>query len=97
MPAELTEYFPAGTTYNVCVYLVEPVVATGLLDSADVDGVVASLPLDGQYRIDVTGTWQNGSWWRVDAEWVEQYDEGERTGQRLHLVAGMARPGRGLR
>jgi hypothetical protein len=70
-------------TYNVCVYLVNPVVAFGTLASDSPDGVTtAALPLSGKYQICVDGTWQNGSGGSIsqsDAEfttednWVTQH------------------------
>jgi hypothetical protein len=67
-------YFLNGVVYNVCVYLVNPVVATGTVDSAVRAGTTASLPsgLNGHFRIGVNGTWTNDSHGLVDAEYVEQ-------------------------
>ena len=46
-------------SYNVCVYLVNPVVAFGSIDATTASGSTATLPtnLPGRYRIDITGTW----------------------------------------
>jgi hypothetical protein len=63
-------YFLPNTTYNVCVYLVNPVVASGTIDSASQAGTSVSLPHAGRYRIDVSGTWTNGSNGQVDAEYT---------------------------
>ena len=45
--------------YNVCVYLVNPQVASGTIDSAALNGSTATLPtgLAGKFRIDVSGTY----------------------------------------
>ena len=58
-----TGYFIGTNPYNVCVYLVNPVVASGTIESAALNGTTANLPtgLNGKYRIDVSGTWTNGS------------------------------------
>jgi hypothetical protein len=63
-------YFLPNVDYNVCVYLVNPVVASGTVDSHDPAGTLVSLPLDGHYRIDVFGVWTNGPWGPVDAEYT---------------------------
>jgi hypothetical protein len=44
----------------------------GTVDSASLTGTTISLPDAGTYRIDVSGTWQNGPWNLVDAEYTEQ-------------------------
>jgi hypothetical protein len=63
-------YFLPGVTYNVCVYLVNPVIASGTVDSANQAGASVSLPNAGHYRIEVSGTWQNSTWGPVDAEYT---------------------------
>ena len=69
-------YFIADNTYNVCVYLVNATVASGTIDSAALDGTTAGLPtgLNGKFRIDVSGTWTNGSNGEVDAEYTSDDD-----------------------
>ena len=55
-------YFIGSNPYNVCVYLVNPQVASGTIDSAAFDGTTATLPtgLAGKhFRIDVSGTYTN--------------------------------------
>lgn len=47
---------------------------TGAVDSASATGTNVALPRPGTYRIDVNGTWDNGVWYGVDAEWVQQAD-----------------------
>jgi hypothetical protein len=81
-------YFIGTNPYNVCVYLVNPVVASGTIDSAAIDGTTATLPsgLNGNYRIDVSGTWTNGSNGDVDAaytsddNWATSIDGYDRNG-----------------
>ena len=81
-------YFIGKNPYNVCVYLVNPVVASGTIDAAALNGTTANLPtgLNGKYRIDVNGTWTNGSNGTVDAEytsddnWTTQIDGYDRNG-----------------
>jgi hypothetical protein len=63
-------YFLPGVSYNVCVYLVNPGVASGTVDSQNPDGSSVSLPLAGHYRIDVSGAWTNSSYGPVDAEYT---------------------------
>lgn len=72
--AALAQYFPDGSEYNVCVYLEEPVVESGTIDSTDVDGTTAAaIPLAGTYQVCVRGTWSNsGGTELVDAEYVSQ-------------------------
>jgi hypothetical protein len=67
-----TGYFIGSNPYNVCVYLVNPVVASDTIDSAAINGATAALPtgLNGNYRINVSGTWTNGSNGIVDAEYT---------------------------
>jgi len=57
--------------YNVCVYLVNPQVASGTVDSAVMAGTTATLPvgLHGHFRIDVNGSWDNTPFGYVDAEY----------------------------
>lgn len=70
----LADYFPAGGQYNACVYLENPTVDSGTIDSADAEGVtVEEVPLPGTYRICVSGTWANrGGLDLLDAEYVSQ-------------------------
>jgi hypothetical protein len=63
-------YFNKSVDYNVCVYLVNPVVASGGVDSHDPAGTSISLPSTGHYRIDVSGTWTNSSYGPIDAEYT---------------------------
>jgi hypothetical protein len=66
-------YFIKDNPYNVCVYLVNPQVASGTINSAAFDGSTATLPtnLDGKhFRIDVTGTYTNNSLNVADAEYT---------------------------
>jgi hypothetical protein len=68
-----TGYFINNNPYNVCVYLVNPVVASGTIDSSAPNGTDAALPtgLDGhQFRINVSGTYQNNSLNVADAEYT---------------------------
>jgi len=73
-------YFLPNVTYNACVYLVNPIVSSGTVDSHDPAGTRVSLPTSGHYRISVSGTWTNSSFGPVDAEytsidnWVTQED-----------------------
>lgn len=92
---QLAGYFPAGTLYNVCIYLVDPVIATGSLDSADSDGINIPVPIDGRYRIDVGGTWDNTPYWLVDAEYVQQTVAGGNTGDTTNLTWLQGWPGLG--
>ena len=46
--------------------------ADGSIDSASTTGTTVTLPVEGHYKIDVSGTWDNGIWYGVDAEYVEQ-------------------------
>ena len=65
-----------------------PVVASGTIDSAALNGTTANLPtgLNGKFRIDVSGTWTNGSNGQVDAEytsddsWATSIDGYDRNG-----------------
>lgn len=68
-------YFIGSNPYNVCVYLVNPQVTTGTVDSAVIAGTTATLPsgLNGHFRIDVSGEWNNTSHGLVDA----QYNNGD--------------------
>ncbi len=65
-------YFIGKNPYNVCVYLVNPQVASGTIDSASFDGSTATLPtnLGGHYRIDVSGTYINRDLNVADAEYT---------------------------
>jgi hypothetical protein len=74
-------YFLDGVTYSACVYLVtHQIIASGTVDSADQAGTTVSLPVAGQYRIEVSGTWQNTADVPTDAEysslsdWSSPYD-----------------------
>jgi hypothetical protein len=52
------DYFVAGAPYNVCVYLVNPVIATGNLDVDTIDGTTTSvIPLSGKYSVCITGVY----------------------------------------
>jgi hypothetical protein len=64
--------FINGNPYNVCVYLVNPQVASGTIDSAALNGTTAALPtnLAGHFRIDVTGTYTNSNLNVADAEYT---------------------------
>ena len=70
----LAQYLPIGEQYNVCVYLENAVVASGTIDSADVDGATTTeLPLPGRYQVCVSGTWTSrGGADVMDAEYVSQ-------------------------
>ena len=70
----LVPVFGMNTEYNACVYLEDPVVDAGTIDSADADGIVtAAVPLAGDYQVCVRGTWANrGGLDQVDAEYVSQ-------------------------
>lgn len=74
----LNKYFVAGTPYNVCVYLANNQVASGSVDSAAPTGSTATTaaPVAGTYNVCASGTWQNGPWFGVDPEWVQQYGTG---------------------
>ncbi len=63
----------------------ENVVVTGQLDSSDDEGITVPIPQDGLYELEVSGTWQNGSWWEVDAVCVEQGSLGANTGDTSEL------------
>jgi hypothetical protein len=66
-------YFINGNPYNVCVYLVNPQVASGTINSAELSGSTATLPtgLDGKhFRIDVSGTYTNSNLNVADAEYT---------------------------
>lgn len=65
-------YFLPGVQYNVCVYIVNPVVATGTIDSSAVNGTDVTLPtgLNGHFRIDVSGTYTNDGNNVADAEYT---------------------------
>jgi hypothetical protein len=68
-----TGYFIGTNPYNVCVYLVNPQVASGTIDSAAPDGSTATLPTclaGNHFRIDVSGTYANNSINVADAEYV---------------------------
>ena len=57
----------------MCVYLVNPQVASGTINSAEFDGSTATLPtgLDGKhFRIDVSGTYTNSTLNVADAEYT---------------------------
>ena len=69
----LAQYFPEGSQYNACVYLENPTVAEGTLDSASATGTTSeAVPLAGQYEVCVRGTWMNRGTDLVDAEYVSQ-------------------------
>ena len=55
-------YFINGNPYNACVYLVNPQVASGTINSAEIDGTTAPLPnglAGGHFRINVSGEYVN--------------------------------------
>ena len=70
----LADYLPIGEQYNVCVYLEDPTVESGTLDTADPAGVTTeAVPLEGTYQVCVTGTWSNRNGMdMLDAEYVSQ-------------------------
>jgi hypothetical protein len=69
----LAQYFPEGTQYNACVYLEDPTVAEGTIDSASATATATeAAPLAGQYEVCVRGTWMNRGTDLVDAEYVSQ-------------------------
>ena len=45
--------------------------ADGTVDSASMTGTTVTLPVAGNYRIDVIGTWNNDGWGWVDAEYAD--------------------------
>ena len=66
-------YFIGSNPYNVCVYLVNPQVASGKIDSAVQDGSTATLPtglVGHHFRIDVSGTYANNNLNVADAEYT---------------------------
>lgn len=75
-------YFIGSNPYRVCVYLVNPVVATGSVNSAVMAGTTATLPtgLSGRFRINISGTYANSTLNLADAEytgipdWLNQQD-----------------------
>ena len=64
-------YFIGTNPYNVCVYLVDPMVASGTVDAASPSGTTVMLPsgLSGQFRIAVSGEWLNTPFGLVDAQY----------------------------
>jgi hypothetical protein len=69
----LEKYFIPGAVYNQCIYLVNPVVAAGSLNSADEDGITTTpLPVVefGRYRVCVSGTYANGTSNLADAKYT---------------------------
>ena len=64
----LAGYFVGNTVYNVCVYLADDTVE-GTIPVGDIAGTDVTLPLAGDYRIDVIGTWTNGGVSVGDAEY----------------------------
>ena len=70
----LARYFPEGTQYNVCVYLVDATVSQGTIDSASATGTLTDpVTLPGQYEVCVRGTWTNRGGTDVfDAEYASQ-------------------------
>jgi hypothetical protein len=71
----LNAFFDTGRAYNVCVYLVNPQVASGMINSESAAGATATLPTNlSHFRIDVSGTWQNGPYGPVDAEFTSLVD-----------------------
>ena len=49
---------------------------TGTIDPKVMDGTNVALPKAGTYRIDVSGTWTNGPWGWVDAEYTDNGNGG---------------------
>jgi hypothetical protein len=68
--AALVSLFGSGVQYNVCFYPVNPVAATGTIDSSAIAGSTATLPSSGTYRIDVSGTYANDGINVADAEYT---------------------------
>ena len=69
-------YFIGSNPYNVCVYLVNPMVASGTVDSASASGTTVTLPtgLSGQFEIAVSGEWFNATFGLVDAQYNNGYN-----------------------
>jgi hypothetical protein len=64
-------YFLPNKDYNACVYLVNPQIGSGIVNSANEVGTDANLAgLTGRFRIDVNGTWLNTPHGLVDAEYT---------------------------
>ncbi len=67
----LTTYFFPGAPYNVCVYLVNPTIASGTFASSEEDGTTTSpLAIGGKFKVCVSGTYTNGSNNVADAEYT---------------------------
>lgn len=64
------------TIVSDCVLVPVAWSTTGTIDSASATGATVTLPRAGTYRIDVSGTWDNGPWWGVDADYVQQCPAG---------------------
>ncbi len=69
-------YFIGSNPYNVCVYLVNPAVASGTVVSASPSGATVTLPsgLNGQFEISVSGEWFNATFGLVDAQYNNGYN-----------------------
>jgi hypothetical protein len=64
-------FLSSAYQYNVCVYLVNPVVAAGTIDSSFPDGsTTATLPVSGSYKACVSGTYANADINAADAEYI---------------------------
>jgi hypothetical protein len=60
----LATYFTLDASYTACVYLVNPVVASGKIDVTGPDGnTTPGVPLAGRYNICVGGTYNAGLTW----------------------------------
>ena len=71
--ASIEPWFKFGPvyTYNVCVYLENPVVAAGTIDSSDYDGSdTAPVPLAGKFNVCVSGTYANTTYNVADAKYI---------------------------
>ena len=50
------DYFVAGANYNMCAYLVNPIIASGNLDVATIDGTTTPvIPVSGKYTVCIAG------------------------------------------
>jgi hypothetical protein len=71
----LASVFPANNLYNVCVYLVNPIVASGKIDVTVPEGnTTPGVPLGGRYSICVGGTYNNGLTW-ADTKYLLLLDQ----------------------
>ena len=79
-------YYYRATSHGVvssCEHFTITWSASGTIDSASHTGTTVQLPVAGSYRIDLSGTWDNGPWWLVDPEYVQQMDGGGNVGSTL--------------